>query len=195
MMATSHNKNTQLCHDHENCAHGAPKEIDQTLDEIKFEKSIFNACVIGDLEKIKLLVNKHGSSILNQQDKNGYSGLHYAARNSHYEICKYLIENNVNVNIKTFSCESTALHRAAFIGNEKVVQLLLENKATGNLQDCDGKTSLHKCIEQYIKNNSENFKRTINILLKHDSSLLEIRDKKNKTPLDYCPDLIKNSLQ
>ncbi len=106
-MASNPDDKTHSCHNHELCTHGS--EFDQTLDEIKFENSIYNACVIGDLEKVKRLAKN--SSILSQQDKMGYSCLHYAARNSNFEICKYLIDNHVNVNMKTFNCESTALHR------------------------------------------------------------------------------------
>jgi ankyrin repeat protein len=189
MKSNSHISNTDECHGKESCNHTVVREIDQTPDEIKFENSIYNACVIGDMEKVRLLTNKHGTSILKEQDKSGYSGLHYAARNSHYEICEFLIKNQVDVNIKTFGCESTALHRAAYIGNEKIVKLLLDNNASPKEIDCDGKTALHKCVEQYLKTNSKKFEKTIEILLNYDSSLLDIKDKIDKNPLDYFPDL------
>ncbi len=85
--------------------------VQQTLDELEFEKSIFNACVQGDIQKVKAMINKHGRSLLNQTDKNGYSCLHYSTRNSHYELSKLLIQNGIDVNLKTSSCQSTALHR------------------------------------------------------------------------------------
>jgi len=85
------------------------------------------------------------------------------------------------------------LKRASYIGNEKIVELLLQNKANPLERDCDGKTALHKCVEKYLEKRTKNFEETIKILLKYNSSQLEISDKMNKTPLDYLPDL-KNFL-
>ena len=68
MKSNSHISNADVCHGNESCNHTVVREIDQTLDEIKFENSIYDACVIGDLEKVRLLTNKHGSSILKEQD-------------------------------------------------------------------------------------------------------------------------------
>ena len=48
---------------------------------------------------------------------------------------------------------------------------------------------VHKCIEKYLEKRAKNFEETIKTLLKHNSSQLEIRDKMNKTPLDYFPGL------
>lgn len=101
---------------HSNCNH-EPTGYEQTLDELQFENSIFNACVNGDIDKVKKLVNKKGSCVVNEQDRNnGYTSLHYAARNNHLEICKYLIRNGAKTNEVTFSCNSTATHRAAYMG-------------------------------------------------------------------------------
>lgn len=162
---------------------------EQSLDEIKFENSIFNACVYGDLEKIKKMVKNKGLEILNEQDKNGYSSLHYAARNGHFEICEYLVRNGVNVNLKTKSCFSTPLHRAAFVGNAKIVKLLLENKANIHEQDCDGKTAMHKSIEEYLRSKSQKHLEVIQILDKFDSNLKNLKDKYDKSSKDVCPDL------
>ena len=48
---------------------------------------------MGDIEKIKKVIQQKGAHILNEQDKNGYSCLHYAVRNSHFEISKLLIQH------------------------------------------------------------------------------------------------------
>ena len=178
---------------HGNCAHGH-SVYDQTLDEIKFESSIFNSCVVGDMEKVRKLITQKGACILGEQDKNGYTCLHYAARNSHFDICKLLIERGINVNVKTFSCESTALHRASFIGHAQIVELLLDNRANSLERDCDGKTALHKCVEQYLQRKANPFESkkyvdTMKLLVRHNSSILKVSDTKSMTPLDYCPDL------
>lgn len=46
----------------------------------------------------------------------GYTALHYASRNGHLEICKYLIENGANIDARTRSGQATALHRACAAG-------------------------------------------------------------------------------
>ena len=105
---------------HANCNHKSTG-YEQTLDELQFDNSIFNACVNGDIDRVKKIVNKKGSSVVNDQDpNNGYTSLHYAARNNHLEICKYLLRNGAKTNVETFSCRSTALHRAAYMGKFKI---------------------------------------------------------------------------
>jgi ankyrin repeat protein len=172
--------------------------IVESLDEIDFEKSIFNACVQGNIDKIRAMINKHGKQILNQQDKHGYSCLHYSVRNSHYEICKLLIDNGIDLNLQTFNGQSTALHRASYIGNKQITELLLISGCDSSIKDIDGKNALHKCVEQ-LEINKPNLKNvnkyldTIKILLKYNSNLKNEIDKANKTPLSYCDD-IKNYL-
>jgi hypothetical protein len=107
---------------------------------------------------------------------------------------KDFIENGVNVNLKTFSCKSTALHRASFIGNKDIVQLLLDYKANPDEKDCDGKTALHKCVEQFNSKKAnpveaKKYIETIKILLKKNSNLVNIADNYEKKPVDYCADL------
>ena len=43
---------------------------------------------------------------------------------------------------------------------EKILKLLLDNNASPKEIDCDGKTALHKCVEQYLKTNSKKFEKT-----------------------------------
>jgi ankyrin repeat protein len=188
----SHNQNC----DQSSCNHTQNFGCEQTLDEIEFENSIFNACVIGDIEKIRSLILKKGIDLVNQQDKSGFSCLHYAARNNHLEICKLLLKTyNASPNLKTYSCQSTPLHRAAYMGNQEIVKLLLDNKAKPCEKTCDGKTALHKCVEQYVSKNYLNdlkkkqFVQTIKLLIDYDKNLLNEKDNNSKTPLDICPHL------
>lgn len=91
--------------------------------------SIQNACVQGDLKKVKKLIKQKGSEIVNEKDKNGYTALHYAARNNYFEICKVLVRYGADTNATTLSCLSTPLHRASYMHSTEVVKLLLENSA------------------------------------------------------------------
>jgi ankyrin repeat protein len=186
----------QCDHCGKNCNHTAKFGCEQTLDEIEFEKSIFYACVQGDFEKVKSFISKRGNQFVNEQDKNGYTCLHYAARNGHVKICQFLlISCRANSNLKTFSCKSTPLHRAAYMGNHEIVQLLLNNHSSPYEKDCDGKTALHKCVEQLsiqTMNNekSSKFLETIKILIKFDPNLVYAKDNNQRSSFDIYPDSI-----
>jgi len=60
-----------------------------------------------------------------------------------------------------------------------VVNLLLSYGAKPELQDSDGQTALHKACE----NNSKN---VITTLKNFNQLLLNIKDNKNRTPIDCC---------
>lgn len=177
-------------HSHSNgCCQSAKHGVEQTLDEIKFDNSLHQACVYDDIDSVKKKIAKLRSenriSEINATDKSGFTALHYAARNGNYEICKILIELNANVNAKTFNCGSTPLHRAAYMCHEKVVKLLLEKGANVLEKDCDFKTALHKCVER----GRVNFMDIAKLLIKSSRETLDVKDKFGKTPLDYCAKL------
>lgn len=48
----------------------------------------------------------------------------------------------------TTSKKSAPIHRAAYMGHTKVIQVLLAAKASINIQDSDGCTPLHKASAQ-----------------------------------------------
>lgn len=198
-----HSKSEQeSCEHHE---HMQPRfGCEQTLDELSFDKSAFACALYGDLDGLRALVDaaikrqRHTtpSEYLNERDRTGYTCLHYAARNRHYDVCAYLVECGCDVNAATKSCLSTPLHRACYAGSGEIVELLLASKADATRQDCDGKTPLHKCVERFVQAptlspSSQSFKETIRILLKHDSNLTHLKDNTGKSPLDICPNLLE----
>ena len=173
--------------------------LSQTLDELDFEKSAHNACVQGDVARLKYLIGKHSPAIVNERDTHGYTCLHYAARHSHRDICELLIASGCDVNARTQACQSLALHRAAHAGSVEIVQLLLAHRAEPTCRDCDGKTALHKCAEQMAAMcNSKRLKEldkyaaVASALLKASPrALTDDLDNVGKTPLDYCPDMLQ----
>ena len=54
----------------------------------------------------------------------GLTGLHYAARNGALEAVLVLVEYGADVNARSNSGASP-LHRAAYMGHEKIVEVLL----------------------------------------------------------------------
>jgi hypothetical protein len=80
---------------------------------------------------------------VDERDLQNRTPLYHASRNGQREICCLLLKHGANVRAKIDNGE-TALHGAAFGGNEAVVRLLLEDyKADVEAKDNDGKTALH----------------------------------------------------
>ncbi|XP_031635304.1 ankyrin repeat domain-containing protein 39 [Contarinia nasturtii] len=137
----------------------------QSLDEMDFERGIWSAALYNDLKKLdKYIAEGH----TNNFDTTGYTAIHYAARSGHLTVCHKLLNAGAFVNSCTRSGNVTPLQRAALMGHEQIVQLLLEKGADVFHQDIDGNTALHKAYEK-------NHKNIINLLLDSscDSTRLE----------------------
>lgn len=60
---------------HEACNHGsAHSSLHQTLDELSFERGIWQACLDGDLGRVEQLIQKNRSSV-DEPDSSGYYAL------------------------------------------------------------------------------------------------------------------------
>lgn len=100
---------------HNVCQHrSANLSMHQTLDELVFEKGIWNAALTNDLNRIEVLLKRGGD--VNAIDGAGYTALHYAARNGHLDACKLLVKNQIQIDAVTRSGNATALHRACSAG-------------------------------------------------------------------------------
>ncbi|CAG8453668.1 1009_t:CDS:2 [Paraglomus occultum] len=164
-----------MAHDH----HHSNSPYTQTLEELDFMRSIHNACIEGATEKVRNIIVKKGSHVVNERDSTGYTPLHYATRNNHLEICRILLSHDADVNATTPELLSTPLHRAILINNQSLTSLLLLNGANCRLQDIDGQTPLHKACEK-------GYTDIAVMLVKRDRSLLEIKDNKGRTPIECC---------
>lgn len=162
---------------------------EQTLEEIDFERSIYYACVNGDLGRVKKFIDQDRKWV-NHLDKHGYSALHYAARNNFIDICKYLLENGADVHAKTKSCQSTALHRACLIGNFEIVKLLLNFNSNIFEKDSDLKTPFHRSLEQYIIKNDIKFEKILKLIIVKDPRIIYEKDKNNKSAIELFSELI-----
>ncbi len=165
-------------HPERSCSHDKPvaKSVTQTLDEMDFERGIWQAALDGDYSRVKKLLDKGVSPDIT--DSSGYTALHYAARAGNVEVVKLLFEFKANPNPRTASGRDCPLHRSAYQGHENATRLLLENGADPLLQNADGQTALHKAVER--KRDS-----VVNLLLNKCPSLKEIKDDKGKKPFDY----------
>ncbi|XP_050675946.1 ankyrin repeat domain-containing protein 39-like isoform X1 [Leptidea sinapis] len=137
------------CCDHDCTAATANSSVCQTLSEMDWERGIWNAAFSGDMSRLAYLINKakNVAEFVNTQDNAGYTALHYAARNGHLEICKFLLENGALIDITTKSGKATPLHKASAAGKISTVRYLIESGANLQVKDDDGKTILHKAVE------------------------------------------------
>lgn len=101
-----------------------------------------------NIKIIKLFLEKN---IINKIDINsrintGETVLHIATNFENYDICKLLINNKINLNLKDYEYEYMALNYAIILNNTKIIKLFLENNVNINEQDYYGNTFLHYII-------------------------------------------------
>ena len=88
----------------------------------KTQQSLHELVINGDVTSLQ----KHTQHDIQQyRDKNGSSLLHYAAGCDDIEICKYLLQLNMNANIQSTNNKRTPLHWAARNGHLDICKLLV----------------------------------------------------------------------
>jgi len=135
------------------CSHTKSSSVTQTLDELEFERGLWNAAVTNDLHKCQELLKKGQNP--SKPDSSGFTPLHYAVRSSSIEIIELLLKSGAKTDLQTNGGKSTALHRACLKGRPEVVQILIDFKCDPNIVDEDGRTALHLC---FIDSNHEKLK-------------------------------------
>lgn len=123
----------------------------------------------------------------------GYTALHYAARNGHLNVCRYLVEKGAHIDAATKSGQATSLHRACsagktfqcfqakakivlmLLGKSEIVTFLLSEKADVALRDGDGKTALHRASEN-------NHVEICEVLASRFPNLKDVADNKGNKP-------------
>mmetsp|Transcript_101305 Transcript_101305/g.174942 ORF Transcript_101305/g.174942 Transcript_101305/m.174942 type:complete len:155 (-) Transcript_101305:516-980(-) len=129
------------------CQHVAPVPLQQSLEEMDFERGPWTAAMRGDVARLQGMIDRdkrHASA----RDKSGYTPLHYAARAGHMEAIRLLLRCEADPNAATTLGRSTPLHRAAYCGHVEAVKLLLAARAGAGAADSDGQTALHKALRQ-----------------------------------------------
>ncbi|XP_054290850.1 ankyrin repeat domain-containing protein 39-like [Macrosteles quadrilineatus] len=132
--------------DHTSCNHPqAVTSVQQTLEELDFERGIWTAALDGDKQRVRDLLNK-GTEV-DKRDGAGYTALHYAVRRGDTEMCRLLLSAGANINAVTRAGQATALHRAAMSGRVEVVKLLIASGADVKLKDTEGRTAEDRAQE------------------------------------------------
>ncbi|XP_040849419.1 ankyrin repeat domain-containing protein 39 [Ochotona curzoniae] len=156
---------------------GAVPGVQQTLEEMDFERGIWSAALNGDLGRVKYFIQK--ATDPSQPDSAGYTALHYASRNGHYAVCQFLLESGAKCDAQTHG-GTTALHRASYCGHTEIARLLLSYGSNPRLVDDDGMTSLHKAAENGHVD-------ICSMLLQHSPALKAVRDRKARLACDLLP--------
>jgi ankyrin repeat protein len=139
---------------------------------------IFLTALYNDLPRLENFCLKGQQ---NARDNSNYTALHYAARAGNLQACRILLANGADVNAQTKG-GVTSLHRAAMMGHLEICQLLLAHRASLRLTDEDGKTPLHRTQNVEI----------VKLFLAKDPSLISVRDKHGRTPVDCVEDNHEN---
>uniref|UniRef100_A0A915J7J3 Uncharacterized protein n=1 Tax=Romanomermis culicivorax TaxID=13658 RepID=A0A915J7J3_ROMCU len=104
----------------------------------------FDACKQNDIAAIETLLVRD-SSLANEKDANGWSGLHFAAKNSCKPIVKLLYSYGADVNFANENGD-TPLHVAVESGDEEIVAFLISLDASATVVNEKGIFPLLKAI-------------------------------------------------
>jgi E3 ubiquitin-protein ligase mind-bomb len=98
------------------------------------------------LSAIRLILSKlQRAWIIDEKKDDGFSALHLACLNNHFDVAQLLIEStHANLNLQNLN-QQTALHLAVERQHFQIIKLLVQHNCNLNLQDKDGDTPLH-CI-------------------------------------------------
>ena len=93
---------------------------------------------------------------MNEKKDDGFTPLHLACLNNHYETAKLLIENGcANLDPKNVN-KQTPLHLAVERLNGHLIKLLVQKKCNVNMEDRDGDTPLHCVVRHYTLSRIKN---------------------------------------
>jgi ankyrin repeat protein len=149
---------------------------------------LHEASEVGDLEKIILLIEQIQHEIgieidVDMVDESGETSVLIASGEGYPDIVEYLIQNEADVNIATYSGETPLMQVAqnSIINKDtqlNIVEQLIKARANINCQDKYGKTPLILATES-------NSPKIVSKLLESGADI-SIRDKHGETALDIA---------
>jgi ankyrin repeat protein len=95
------------------------------------EKSLFDWCKEGNVEKIRELLNPDN---INHQDEDGLTLMHWASDRGHSTVVRLLVERGANLNIQDVDGQAP-LHYASSCGHQDIVTFLIAAGADVNIKD------------------------------------------------------------
>ncbi|KAF4528133.1 hypothetical protein B566_EDAN016720 [Ephemera danica] len=116
--------------------------------------------------------------LIGQSDNVGT--LHIAAAMNYIAIMDFLLQYDITLLNMVTDTNETALHYTCSKGNVEAAKLLLDHKCKTDIINYKGRTVLHAVCQSQTNSNE-----IIKLLLKHDPKLLNIKDRYGKTALHY----------
>ena len=92
--------------------------------------TIWRAAASGDLDKLAVKILKHSYEI-DMRDANGWTALHHAAKNGHFDAVELLVDSGADANLRT--------------GNSKNVKEELREKKASQLN-----LNMDKDLQEYL---------------------------------------------
>lgn len=139
------------------------------------QSDIFEVSRNGSLAELKVLYNKD-NTIINKKNEQGYTPLTLACYNGNLEVAAFLIKKVDNLDGN--SNYGTPLMAAVYKGHQKIVEILLNNKANPNVQDSQGGTAMHYAV---LFKNYEIIK-----LLTKTNADFNIKNNVEKSAIDFA---------
>ena len=102
-----------------------------------------------DMENIQVFLDS-GLVDVHTKDNDGWTPLHWAARNNSIAVAKLLISSGAEVNAKN-NAGRTPLHLAAYNNSRAVAELLISSGADVNVKDVIDRTPLHWARNQKMR--------------------------------------------
>lgn len=122
-------------------------EFVETLRAAAGELDLFEAAALGDVERLRLLVDGD-RTLVRTWSPDGFSALHLAVFFGRIEAAALLVARGADVNLVAENPMAVApLHSAAASGRADAVQLLLEAGAIPNVRQQGGWTALHAAVQ------------------------------------------------
>lgn len=135
------------------------------------------ASYAGSVKCLEILINHYGEKVVHLKDFRKRYPLHIAALQGHTHCAKYLLDQNAEVNALDED-KRTPFIAAAQLGQNEVLELLLNYQVDKGYQDVFGNTALHwACLMKHSQ--------TAILLLQdlNDTVLIDLVNKEKKTPL------------
>ncbi|KAH7383007.1 ankyrin repeat-containing domain protein [Cadophora sp. MPI-SDFR-AT-0126] len=139
------------------------------------ERRLIKACADGDLPLCRQLISMGVDCNATMLEKSSPPLLVAISQRKNYnqQLVHYLIDNGANIDDRYLST-GTALHLAAWFGNDDVARKLLDSGANVDIVDSNGRTPLHQAVYQHKLS-------TVRLLLDSGADL-SARDQIGRSP-------------